>query len=60
MTIGAVAGVLMTAPAGAWVDATRHKRRLIVIPGICTVVASALILLYQGFWPVALSQVATA
>ena len=33
MTIGAVAGVLMTAPAGAWVDATRHKRRLVVIPG---------------------------
>jgi MFS family permease len=50
----------MTAPAGAWVDATQHKRRLVVIPGICTVVASALILLYQGFWPVALSQVATA
>lgn len=60
MTIGAVAGVLMTTPAGAWVDASRHKRWLVVIPGICTVLASAVILLSQSFWPVALSQVATA
>ena len=41
MTIGAVAGVLMTAPAGAWVDASRRKRGLVVIPGMCTVLASA-------------------
>jgi MFS family permease len=60
MTIGGVAGVLMTAPAGAWVDGSHHKRRLVAIPGICTVLASALILLSQSFWPVALSQVATA
>jgi MFS family permease len=60
MTIGAVAGVSMTAPAGAWVDASRHKRWLVVIPGVCTVLASAVILLSQSFWPVALSQVATA
>src|SRR6201992_1701452 len=44
MTLGAVAGVLMTAPAGAWVDASRHKRWLVVIPGICTVLASTVIL----------------
>jgi MFS family permease len=60
MTIGAAAGVLMTAPAGAWVDSSRRKRGLVVIPGMCTVLASALILLSQSFWPVALSQVATA
>src|SRR5580704_12097848 len=60
MTIGAVAGVLMTAPAGAWVDASRRKRGLVVIPGMCTVLASAVILVSQSFWPVALSQVATA
>src|SRR5579871_5892122 len=41
MTIGAVAGVLMTAPAGAWVDASQHKRWLVVIPGACSVLASA-------------------
>jgi MFS family permease len=60
MTLGAVAGVAMTAPAGAWVDASRHKRWLVVIPGICTVLASAVILGSPSFWPVALSQVATA
>ena len=50
----------MTAPAGAWVDASRHKRWLVVIPGVCTVLASTVILGSQSFWPVALSQVATA
>lgn len=60
MTIGGVAGVIMTAPAGAWVDASHHKRGLIAITGLCTVFASAVILLSQSFWPVALSQVATA
>ena len=29
MTLGGVAGVLMTTPAGAWVDASRHKRWLV-------------------------------
>jgi MFS family permease len=60
MTIGGVAGVLMTAPAGAWVDSSHHKRWLVALPGLCTVFASAVILLSQSFWPVALSQVATA
>ena len=60
MTLGGVAGVLMTTPAGAWVDASKHKRSLVVIPGICTVLASAFILISQSFWPIALSQVATA
>jgi MFS family permease len=60
MTLGGVAGVLMTAPAGAWVDSSQHKRWLVAVPGICTVFASAVILLSQSFWPVALSQVATA
>ena len=60
MTVGGVAGMLMTAPAGALVDATRRKRLYVVVPGICTVAASALILLSQQFWLVAASQVATA
>ena len=60
MTIGGVAGVLMTAPAGAWVDSSHHKRWLVAIPGLCTMFASAVILFSQSFWPVALSQVATA
>jgi len=60
MTIGGVAGMIMTAPAGALVDATTHKRWFVVLPGICVVLASAIILLSQTFWPIALSQVATA
>src|ERR1700678_3363933 len=60
MTFGGVAGMVMTGPAGALIDATSHKRRYVVIPGICTVLASAVILLSQHFWLVAASQVATA
>ena len=60
MTIGGVAGMLMTAPAGALVDATSRKRLYVIIPGICVVLASTIILLSQSFWLVAASQVATA
>jgi MFS family permease len=60
MTVGGVAGMVMTTPAGALVDATRHKRLYVIIPGICTVIASGLILLSQSFWLVTVSQVATA
>lgn len=60
MTIGGVAGMIMTAPAGALVDATTRKRAYVVIPGICTVLASGIILLSQNFWLVTISQVATA
>ncbi|MFY1045769.1 MFS transporter [Chryseobacterium sp. GP-SGM7] len=41
-------------------DSSKRKRIFIVIPGIFTVIASALILLSQNFWVVSLSQVATA
>jgi MFS family permease len=60
MTVGSIAGVLMTAPAGAWVDSSHQKRWLVVIPGFCSIAASAIILIWQSFWPVAISQVATA
>ncbi|WP_268843686.1 MFS transporter [Acidocella facilis] len=60
MTFGGLAGMVMTAPAGALVDATHRKRVLIVLTGICTVAASSLILLSQEFWMIAASQVATA
>ena len=60
MTVGGVAGMLMTTPAGALVDATRRKKLYVIIPGICTVIASGIILLSQNFWLVTLSQVATA
>jgi MFS family permease len=60
MTIGGVAGMIMTAPAGALIDATTRKRAYVIVPGVCTVVASFLILLSQQFVLVAVSQVATA
>jgi predicted MFS family arabinose efflux permease len=60
MTIGGVAGMWMAAPAGAFVDATFHKRTMIVVPGVCTVLASAIILFSKDFWLVTASQVATA
>jgi len=60
MTVGGVAGMLMTTPAGALVDASRRKQLYVIIPGICTVIASGIVLLSQGFWLVTLSQVATA
>jgi MFS family permease len=60
MTVGGVAGMLMTTPAGALVDATKNKKFYVIIPGICTVIASGLILLSQNFWLVTISQVATA
>jgi MFS family permease len=60
MTVGGVAGMLMTTAAGALVDATRRKKLYVIIPGICTVTASGLILLSQNFWLVTMSQVATA
>lgn len=60
MTIGGVAGMVMTTPAGALVDATTRKRLYVVVPGICVILASAIILLSQQFWLVAASQVATA
>src|ERR1700716_3437161 len=60
MTVGGVAGMLMTTPVGALVGATKRKKLYVIIPGICTVIASGVVLLFQGFWLVTLSQVATA
>ncbi len=60
MTIGGVAGMLMTAPAGALIDATSRKRMYVVISAIFTAIASAIVLYWQNFWLVSISQVATA
>lgn len=60
MTIGGVAGMLMTAPAGALIDATKRKKMYVVIAAIFTAVASVFILVSQSFWLVTVSQVATA
>lgn len=60
MTVGGVAGMAMTVPAGALIDYTDKKRWLIVVTGVCTVLASFLILLSQSAFVVTASQVATA
>ena len=60
MSIGGVAGMLATSPAGALVDGTRHKRALIVVAGVMTVLASGLLWVSHAYWMVAASQVATA
>ncbi len=60
MTIGSVAGMLITIPIGGLIDTTNFKRAWVIVPGICVVGASAIILLSQHFWVVAGSQVATA
>ncbi len=60
MTAGGVAGMLFTAPAGAFIDHTRRKRLVVVVTGICTVAASFLILLSQSGLIVTASQIATA
>src|SRR5580704_10304686 len=60
MTIGGVAGMIMTAPAGALIDATKRKRLYVIVPGIFTILASTIILVSQNFWLVSTSQVATA
>src|ERR1700743_1022304 len=59
MTAGGIAGMLMTTPAGALIDATRSKKLFVIIPGICTVIASGIVLLSQEFWLVATSPLAT-
>lgn len=60
MTLGGVVGMLATAPAGALVDSTRHKRALVVVSSVLTVLASLLLLVSPSPWMVASSQVATA
>ncbi|OKS87271.1 hypothetical protein RG47T_2730 [Mucilaginibacter polytrichastri] len=60
MTIGGVAGMIMTIPAGALIDATKRKRFYVVISAVFTIIASAIILVTQNFWLVSISQVATA
>jgi MFS family permease len=60
MSIGGIAGMAVTAPAGALIDASSRKRLYVIVPGICTVLASAIILLSQSFFLVSASQIASA
>lgn len=60
MTLGNVAGMLITTPIGGFIDATNYKRSWVIVPGISVVLASVAILFSQNFWAVAASQIATS
>jgi MFS family permease len=60
MTLGGVAGMVMTVPAGAFIDHTTRKRLVVILTGIATVLASFLILWSQTALVVTVSEVATA
>ncbi|SAK75962.1 major facilitator transporter [Caballeronia hypogeia] len=60
LTIGSVIGMLVTTPAGALVDAIYHRRAVVVGANALTIVAACVICLSQHFWPITLSQIATA
>ncbi|MDR5827906.1 MFS transporter [Caballeronia sp. LP006] len=60
MTLGGIAGMLATSPAGALVDATRYKRGLIVVAGVMTTLASLVLWVSHDYWMVAASQILTA
>jgi predicted MFS family arabinose efflux permease len=60
MTIGNIAGMLITTPVGGFIDTSNHKRAWVIVPGAAVVAASWIILVWQNFWAVAASQVATA
>lgn len=60
MTLAGLAAMIATPTAGAFVDATRSKRALIVVATIVTTLASLLLLVTRGYAAVATSQILAA
>ena len=60
MTIGGLVALAATAPAGALVDGTTHKRGLIAFASVGTMLATLLLLFSTAFPAVVTSQVLTA
>jgi MFS family permease len=60
LAIGNIAGMLIATPVGGFIDTSRFKRAWVIVPGIAVVAASSIILLWQSFWAVAASQIATS
>jgi predicted MFS family arabinose efflux permease len=56
MTVGALVGMVATAPLGALVDRIRAKRSMVAVSAIITVLASMVILFEPGFGPTAVTQ----
>jgi MFS family permease len=60
LTIAGIVGMLVTAPAGALVDATPYRRTVVAGASVLSILAAILVWISQGFWPVTFSQIATA
>ena len=60
LAIGNIAGMLIATPAGGLIDTSRYKRAWVIVPGVAVVAASSIILVWQNFWAVAASQIATS
>src|ERR1700760_2667178 len=60
LSIGNFAGMLIATPVGGFIDTSRHKRAWVIVPGVAVVMASSIILLWQNFWAVSASQIATS
>jgi MFS family permease len=58
MSAGGIAGMVATAPLGAFVDHTRAKRSLFVTATLAIIAASLAILIWPGFAAVTATQVA--
>ncbi|MFK4506829.1 MFS transporter [Bradyrhizobium daqingense] len=56
MSIATIAGIMAQTPAGALVDATRVKRRVMAIAAVMVTLASLSLPLFPDFLPVAISQ----
>jgi len=57
MTIGGIAGMVVTTPAGALIDRTRYKRTIVIATAIIITVASLAILIKPDFAVVSGAQV---
>ncbi|MDR5879847.1 MULTISPECIES: MFS transporter [unclassified Caballeronia] len=60
LTMGGIVAMLVTAPAGALVDASTYRRMIVALASGLSIVAALIIWMWQGFWPVTLSQISTA
>jgi predicted MFS family arabinose efflux permease len=60
MTIGNIARMNGDHASGALIDASHRKRAWVILPGVAMVAASSIILMWQDFWAVAASQIATS
>jgi MFS family permease len=60
MTMGGIAGTVMTAPAGALIDASPRKRMWVILSGVASLLGSIVIYVSHDFWLIAGSQIFTA